>query len=345
MTNSKLRAWSGLSGEEAIEVWNRIGRPQPHYHMTTWEQPGGTYTIPLHLRRLVPGSGWWAREQAEAGEWVRHDHWPSGGKVRCSDSGFVWIMPKESPLEVIHWDLVLRYHDAPNGWRVIEDADHIVDVNKKVDSAIVEHAKVLRWPAFESYARDVFHELTDEEFDQRLARGVAKYGCTPDNADLTREQWDQHFREEILDAVIYLCATDAEMEPDHIPDAGEKVEEEEAVNLSALEDTVAQWVEDSEEYGAKLSMTQNMVMDLLELATTQKAEIESLQKDKARLDSVLRMDRPWPLHNVLAKLEEAANILLVERCYDGDGWELIKYAAETSKEIRAAVDAGMELEQ
>jgi hypothetical protein len=48
-----------------------------------------------------------------------------------------------------------------------------------------------------------------------------------------------------------------------------------------------------------------------------------LAAERARVAELLAMDQTWPLHDTLAKLAEAANILLLDKDYDGHGWELI----------------------
>ncbi len=40
--------------------------------------------------------------------------------------------------------------------------------------------------------------------DKQQAKGMAKYGTTVDEADLTIEQWIQHAQEEAVDWIIYL---------------------------------------------------------------------------------------------------------------------------------------------
>jgi hypothetical protein len=48
-----------------------------------------------------------------------------------------------------------------------------------------------------------------------------------------------------------------------------------------------------------------------------------LAAERARVRELLAVDQPWPLVDTLAKLAEAANILLLDKDYDGHGWELI----------------------
>ena len=42
------------------------------------------------------------------------------------------------------------------------------------------------------------------EFEEREKRGFKKYGTTMDRNDLSLEEWIQHLREELMDAILYL---------------------------------------------------------------------------------------------------------------------------------------------
>ena len=44
------------------------------------------------------------------------------------------------------------------------------------------------------------------------------------------------------------------------------------------------------------------------------------------LESTLRLEEPYSLEAILEKLTEASKILLIDKSYDGHGWELIKEA-------------------
>lgn len=50
-------------------------------------------------------------------------------------------------------------------------------------------------------------KLLDElisEFTNREQRGFLKYGTTMDRQDLSLEEWMQHFKEELMDGLLYL---------------------------------------------------------------------------------------------------------------------------------------------
>lgn len=43
-----------------------------------------------------------------------------------------------------------------------------------------------------------------EEFVNRSHRGYTKYGVTTERTDLNFDEWLQHFKEELQDALIYI---------------------------------------------------------------------------------------------------------------------------------------------
>ena len=51
------------------------------------------------------------------------------------------------------------------------------------------------------------------------------------------------------------------------------------------------------------------------------------------LQSVLALDNAWCLKDVLKKLIEASEILLLQKNYDGHGWEEISHCVDRGKEI------------
>jgi hypothetical protein len=42
------------------------------------------------------------------------------------------------------------------------------------------------------------------EFENREQRGLRKYGTSMDRTDLNFSQWLQHFKEELMDGLVYL---------------------------------------------------------------------------------------------------------------------------------------------
>jgi hypothetical protein len=52
--------------------------------------------------------------------------------------------------------------------------------------------------------KDSIVESVIEQFKQRSEVGINKYGVTLDRTDLSTLQWMVHFREELMDGLLYL---------------------------------------------------------------------------------------------------------------------------------------------
>jgi hypothetical protein len=52
--------------------------------------------------------------------------------------------------------------------------------------------------------KDTIVESVIEQFKQRSNVGINKYGVTLDRTDLSTLQWMIHFREELMDGLLYL---------------------------------------------------------------------------------------------------------------------------------------------
>lgn len=50
------------------------------------------------------------------------------------------------------------------------------------------------------------------EFVTRSFHGYTKYGVTTERTDLTFDEWIQHFKEELMDAVVYIHRVQKERE-------------------------------------------------------------------------------------------------------------------------------------
>jgi hypothetical protein len=50
-----------------------------------------------------------------------------------------------------------------------------------------------------------------KEFVTRSQHGFTKYGVTTERSDLSYEQWVQHLKEELMDAVVYIHKVQQEM--------------------------------------------------------------------------------------------------------------------------------------
>lgn len=53
----------------------------------------------------------------------------------------------------------------------------------------------------------------------------------------------------------------------------------------------------------------------------------------------LDLDNPWPLVDVIKKLVSASEILLIDKNYDGHGWEEISHCVERGKEIISQIES------
>jgi hypothetical protein len=51
---------------------------------------------------------------------------------------------------------------------------------------------------------DTIVQSVIEQFKQRSEAGQSKYGTTLDRDDLTTEEWIEHAKQELMDAVLYL---------------------------------------------------------------------------------------------------------------------------------------------
>jgi len=52
--------------------------------------------------------------------------------------------------------------------------------------------------------KDTIVESVINQFKERSNVGIEKYGVTLDRTDLTRLEWMVHFREELMDGLLYL---------------------------------------------------------------------------------------------------------------------------------------------
>jgi len=53
-----------------------------------------------------------------------------------------------------------------------------------------------------------------DEFIKRSNHGFSKYGVTTERTDLDLDQWLQHLKEELMDAVVYLHRIQRERDAD-----------------------------------------------------------------------------------------------------------------------------------
>jgi hypothetical protein len=56
------------------------------------------------------------------------------------------------------------------------------------------------------------------EFENREQRGFLKYGTTMDRSDLDFLEWLQHFKEELMDGLLYLQKIQNDYDTQRFPD-------------------------------------------------------------------------------------------------------------------------------
>lgn len=56
------------------------------------------------------------------------------------------------------------------------------------------------------------------EFQSREERGFKKYGTTMDRTDLSFDEWLQHFKEELMDGLLYLQKIQNLYDTQRLPD-------------------------------------------------------------------------------------------------------------------------------
>jgi hypothetical protein len=65
------------------------------------------------------------------------------------------------------------------------------------------------------------------EMREREARGIMKYGVTMDRDDLLSDEWIQHMKEELMDAILYLTkiqTTNGKQRPTNLEEASENTD-------------------------------------------------------------------------------------------------------------------------
>lgn len=89
--------------------------------------------------------------------------------------------------------------------------------------------------------------------------------------------------------------------------------------------------------------TLHALLDKEEAATdAAQAATGKAEREVARLRAALGFGTPWPILDVLAKLNTAARLLLGRHNYDGHGWEEVVAAADSAARIHAALDAALQ---
>ena len=63
--------------------------------------------------------------------------------------------------------------------------------------------------------KDKIVEKVVNDFQQRSEVGIKKYGVTLDRGDLTTLEWLTHFREELMDAILYMTKLEQQLKDGH----------------------------------------------------------------------------------------------------------------------------------
>lgn len=66
-------------------------------------------------------------------------------------------------------------------------------------------------------------------------------------------------------------------------------------------------------------------------------ELIYLRRRNKELEELLGLSKPWCLKDVLVKLVSASNILLLDKNYDGHGWEEISHCVDEAKNIEEII--------
>ena len=63
--------------------------------------------------------------------------------------------------------------------------------------------------------KDKIVQKVVNDFQQRSELGIKKYGVTLDRNDLTTLEWINHFREELMDAILYMTKLEQQLKDGH----------------------------------------------------------------------------------------------------------------------------------
>lgn len=73
--------------------------------------------------------------------------------------------------------------------------------------------------------------------------------------------------------------------------------------------------------------------ELAQKCLDQEKELASLRSELAEKEKLMGIGNPWPLVDVLKKLIDASEILLIKKSYDGHDYEEIEICVKRAKEI------------
>lgn len=63
--------------------------------------------------------------------------------------------------------------------------------------------------------KDKIVQKVVSDFERRSEVGIKKYGVTLDRGDLSTLEWINHFREELMDAILYMTKLEQQLKDGH----------------------------------------------------------------------------------------------------------------------------------
>ena len=70
-------------------------------------------------------------------------------------------------------------------------------------------------PLNQNKMKDKIVQKVVNDFQHRSELGIKKYGVTLDMGDLTTLEWLTHFREELMDAILYMTKLEQQLKDGH----------------------------------------------------------------------------------------------------------------------------------
>jgi hypothetical protein len=90
-------------------------------------------------------------------------------------------------------------------WLRINDYCRLnIDKFIRMDGSLTDKYKILFIEFKKENMKDTIVESVINQFKERSSVGINKYGVTLDRTDLSTLQWMIHFREELMDGLLYL---------------------------------------------------------------------------------------------------------------------------------------------
>jgi hypothetical protein len=112
---------------------------------------------------------------------------------------------------------------------------------------------------------------------------------------------------------------------------------QQAPELAEAEEWLRDWPSDKSSWSARNKLCMLIASELDRLRSIVAAQVVELTALREAAENA----SPWPVDEVLAKLAEAADILLNEKNYDGHGYELIEVARKAARRQGPAMRAAL----